>query len=310
MDVTDMELRHLRYFVAVAKTGSLTRAAAQLGIQQPPLGQQIKALEDEIGVALFERTPKRIALNPAGERFLDSAASILASVEASIEDVRRFARGERGRLRIGFTSSASLHHLTPRVLRAFRQAYPLAEIEVEERETYELVLALQQKRIDAAFLHIAAHEFAGLTSTVLAQEPMVVAIPADHPFARAAKRPISLTMLADQDLVVYRRSDGPGIFAGILKAFEAAGIVPRIVDEAQRLVAAINLVAAGRGLSLVPSTIRILHPQRIVYRPLAATALPPLPLYLAARDGDSLALVRNFIDVTLACASPAKGRKT
>lgn len=292
-----MELRHLRYFVAVAEEGSVTKAAERLGIQQPPLGQQIRALEGELGVALFDRGPKRIALNAAGREFLADALKVLALADEAVERVRRFDRGERGKLAVGITSSASFHRWTPKMLRAFRQAYPLAEIEVEERETYELILALQQKRIDAAFLHISAEEFPDLTSTVLTQDAVVVAMPADHPLARTTK-PVTLAMLAGQDFVVYRRPDGPGIFAGLAKALAAAKVEYRIVDEVYRLVAALNLVAAGRGLSLVPSTIQVLHRDSVVYRPLAAGALPPLQFYLAHRKVSDLELVRNFIALT------------
>ncbi len=140
-----MELRHLRYFVAVAEEGSVTKAAERLGIQQPPLGQQIRALEQELGVALFDRAAKRISLNATGKVFLTEALDLLARANGAVDHVRRFDRGERGRLDVGFTSSASLHRWTPKMLRAFRDAYPLAEITVEERETYELILALRQK---------------------------------------------------------------------------------------------------------------------------------------------------------------------
>ena len=293
-----MELRHLRYFVAVAEEGSVTRAAERLGIQQPPLGLQIRALEDELGVQLFDRQPKRLSLNAAGAVFLDRARQVLSVTEEAVEHVRRFDRGERGRLTVGFTSSASLHHLTPHLMRAFRQAYPLVQLEVEESETYGLILALEQRRIDAAFLHIGTEGFAGLNSTVLAQEDMVVAIPSDHPLAQGPALPIELSMLSGQDLVVYRRPDGPGMFDGIMRAFAAAGVTPRVTDVVHRLIAAINLVAGGRGLTLVPGSIQVLHRQAVTYRSLAPGALPPLPLYLAYRRDEELALVRNFIAVT------------
>jgi len=303
-----MELRHLRYFVAVAEEGSVTRAAERLGIQQPPLGLQIRALEDELGVQLFDRQPKRLSLNAAGVVFLERARQVLAVAEEAVEHVRRFDQGERGRLTVGFTSSASLHHLTPHLLRAFRQAYPLIQLEVEESETYGLILALEQRRIDAAFLHIGTEGFASLASTVLAQEDMVVAIPSDHPLARAPKRPMALSMLSGQDLVVYRRPDGPGMFDGIMRAFAAAGVTPRVTDVVHRLIAAINLVAAGRGLTLVPASIQVLHRQAVTYRPLVSGALPPLPLYLAHRRDEELALIRNFIAVTGQAAAPSAVR--
>ena len=293
-----MELRHLRYFAAVAQEGSLTKAAARLGIQQPPLGQQVRSLEAELGVQLFDRAAKRITLNASGKVFLQSALRLLAEADEMVEHVRRFDKGERGRLIVGFTSSASMHHLAPQILRTFRQAYPLARIEVQESETYELILALEQRRIDAAFLHISTDRFPGLRSRALAQEGMVVAVPADHPLAKEPRKPVTLSMFGNQNLVVYRRSDGPGLFNEILQALDAARVKVNIVDEVYRLIAAINLVAAGRGLTIVPSSIKVLHQEAIVYRPLSRRALPPLPFYLAHRRDNNLALVENFIRVT------------
>ncbi|MGC1305532.1 MAG: LysR substrate-binding domain-containing protein [Caulobacteraceae bacterium] len=292
-----IDLRRLRYFVTVAEAGGLTRAAERLGMQQPPLGQQIRALEDDLGVRLFDRAPKRISLNAAGQVFLEDARRLLAAAEEAVEHVRRFDRGERGHVAVGFTSSASLHRLTPLLIRTFREAYPEVEMDVEERETYELILALQQKRIDAAFLHVGAGGFPDLEHRVLDREGLVAAIPADHPLAGEPASPMPLSAFHGQRLVVYRRHDGPGIFESVNAGFAAAGVLPVVVDEVQRLIAALNLVAAGRGMTLVPASMQVLHPAAIVYRPLAPEALAPLPLYLLHRRGVDLQLVRNFIDV-------------
>jgi DNA-binding transcriptional LysR family regulator len=297
-----MELRHLRYFVAVAEAGSLTRAAEGLGMQQPPLGQQIRSLEREIGVQLFDRRSRCISLNAAGNVFLEDARDILRRAENAAEHVRRFDQGESGTLRIGLTSSASFHALVPELLRRFRQTHPRVKIEVEESETYELILGLRAQRIDAAVLRIATGQFPDLASTIVAEEDMVVAVPLGHPFAKPARRPITLRMLNDQPLVVYRRPDGPGIFEGILRAFADAGVTPRIVDEVHRLIAAINLVAAGRGLTLVPASMQVLHRESAVYRPLARGALPALAMHVAYRRDTKLALIRNFLSVTKALA--------
>jgi DNA-binding transcriptional LysR family regulator len=201
-------------------------------------------------------------------------------------------------LNVGFTSSASMHPLTPQILRAFRGAYPQAQIEVQESETYELILALQQRRIDAAFLHISADRFPDLTSKPLAEEGMIAAIAADHPLAKEPDKPVTLPMFDGQPFVIYRRPDGPGLFNDILNAFDEAGISIRIVDEVHRLIAALNLVAAGRGLTIVPASVGVLHKTAIVYRPIARRALPPLPFFLAHRKDNNLALVENFIRVT------------
>jgi DNA-binding transcriptional LysR family regulator len=298
-----MELRHLRYFVAVAEEGSFNRAAERLHIQQPPLGQQIRDLEYELGVPLFDRSPRRVALNSSGELFLEEARDILQRAQLAVDNVRRFSRGESGRLSVGFTSSASLHVLAPQFLQQFRQAFPLAEIVVEESETYELILALQQQRIDVALLHIDATRFPELTARALSEEDMMVAIPRSHPYAAAENEPLTLGMLHDVDMVIYRRTDGPGIFERLTETFRTAGVAPRVVDEVSRIIAAINLVAGGRGLTLVPASMRVLHREAVVYRPLSPGDLPPLPLYVVHRSDARLALIRNFVDLTEQIAS-------
>jgi DNA-binding transcriptional LysR family regulator len=175
-----MELRHLRYFVAVAQEQHMTRAAARLGIQQPPLSQQIKALEDELGVQLFERAPRKILLNAAGRIFLQDARALLADADAAVLRVRQAARGELGRISVGYTNSASLHALAPRIIRAFRSAYPLVALAIEEDVTMPLLEALSAARLDLAFVRASSLRYPGLRSIVLCQEPMIVALPSGH----------------------------------------------------------------------------------------------------------------------------------
>jgi DNA-binding transcriptional LysR family regulator len=290
-----VELRHLRYFIAVAEAGSIMKAAARLGLEPPPLGHQIRALETELEVELFDRSPKRLRLNAAGMVFLEGARRVLAEANHAVELVQRFARGEQGRLTVGFTSSVSFHRITPRLIRKFRERFPHAQIEVTERETFELILAVRQRRIDAALLHVAIHHDPELDYHVLDHEEMVVAVPADHPFASPDMPDITLEMFSEQKLVVYRRPDGPGIFTNISLALQHANIHPMIVDEVPRLITALNLVAAGRGISIVPETIKTLHRDSIVYRNFAPGTLPTLPLYLIYRKTIELDLVRNFI---------------
>jgi DNA-binding transcriptional LysR family regulator len=303
-----MELRHLRYFVAVAEAGSFTKAAQSLHIQQPPLGQQIRDLEAELGVALFDRYPRKIVLNSTGEVFLADAREILTRAARAVENVRRYEKGESGRLSVGLTSSASLHVLAPEFLQRFRAAFPLVDIEVVESETYELILALQQQRIDAALLHIDAQRFPDLVSAALSHEHMLVAVPRAHRLADESLGPLTLSMLAREEMVAYRRPDGPGIFERITKTFDDAGLTPIIVDEAYRIIAAINLVAGNRGITLVPASLQILHREAVVYRALAPGELPPLGLYVSHRRGNRLALVNNFIDLTKKIAAEANAR--
>ncbi|KAB2784177.1 LysR family transcriptional regulator [Brucella anthropi] len=292
-----MELRHLRYFVAVAEEGSFNRAAERLHIQQPPLGQQIRDLEYELGVALFDRNPRRVTLNEAGQLFLTDARDILDRAGRAVTNVQRFDKGETGKLSVGFTSSASFHFMAPEVLRRFRADYPAAEIEVAESETYELILGLDQGRLDVAFLHIGAEGFPALCSEVLSQEDMLVAIPRDHPLAAEPSVPLALKMLNGVDFVVYRRPDGPGIFDGVMDVLKRNSISPNTVDTVSRIIAAINLVAGGRGVTMVPASMNVLHKEAVVYRRVVQGDLKPLPLYAISRKDNRLAIVRNFLSI-------------
>src|SRR5687767_14267246 len=147
-----MELRHLRYFIAVAEEKHVTRAAERLGMQQPPLSQQIRALERELDVQLFRRLPRGVELTDAGRALLTDARAILQQIEHAFATTKRTARGELGRLAVGFTSSAPFHPFVPRVIRAYREAVPQVALTLEEGGTSELIEDLRQERIDAAFI--------------------------------------------------------------------------------------------------------------------------------------------------------------
>ncbi|MYZ48471.1 LysR family transcriptional regulator [Propylenella binzhouense] len=290
-----MELRHLRYFVSVAEEGTLTRAAKRLGIQQPPLGQQIRALEEELKVDLFDRTPKRIVLNAAGEVFLQDVRRVLTAVEEMVQHVRRFERGEQGKVTIGFTSSASLNPVAPRVIRTFLTEFPYAELDVEERETYELLQGVLERRTDVAFIRVNPRTYDDLEAHVLDEEPFVAAIPAGHALA-AAGDDLPLAALNGAPFILYpRRVDGPGYFDEIMAAMDRAGIGVDIVGEVSRSVSALSLVAAGQGFTIVPASLRIMHRESVVYREIRGQDLHRLPLYVVHRRDVDLRLARNFL---------------
>jgi DNA-binding transcriptional LysR family regulator len=289
-----IELRHLRYLVAVAEEGHVTRAAARLGIQQPPLSQQIRALEQGLEVQLFRRKPRGMEPTQAGAALVAEARAILARVDAAAEAARRTARGEAGRLGLGFTSSASFHPLVPRVIRAFRDAHPLVSLSLDESGTVELAAALRAGRLDAAFVRSPIAPQDDLAVRALLDEAMFAALPTGHPLAGAAS-PLDLTALAGETLILYRRPLGPGLYDAIIAACQRAGFSPQIGQEAPRMLSTLGLVAAGLGVSLVPASMRRLQAEGVAYRPLAADAGLTAPLNLAYRRDDAAAALRRFV---------------
>ncbi|GAB4369209.1 MAG: LysR family transcriptional regulator [Kiloniellaceae bacterium] len=303
-----MDLRHLRYFVAVAEEGHVTRAAERLGIQQPPLSQQIKALESELEVQLFRRKPRGVELTEAGESLLADARRILAEVEGALAKAQRTARGEQGRIAVGFTASAPFHPFVTRVIRDFRAAHPLVSLTLEESGTAELVESLRSERLDVAFVRSAVSGAEGIAIYNLFDEPMIAALPASHPLARKRK-PLGLAELAGEAFVLYRRASGPGLHDAIVGACQAAGFAPRTEQEAPRITATLNLVAAGLGVTLVPQSLAGQQPEAIVYRPLAGRPRLVAPLRLACRAVDHAAAARRFVALVRRAARDSRAAR-
>jgi DNA-binding transcriptional LysR family regulator len=296
-----MELRHLRYFVAVAEEGHVTRAAARLGIQQPPLSQQIRALESELQVQLFRRKPRGVELTQAGHALLAEAQAILRQIEHAVGATRRTARGEAGRIGLGFTSSASFHPFVPRLIREYREAHPLVALNLEESGTGELVDALGEERLDAAFVRspIASSPGGpapGIEVHAVLEEAMVAALPARHALAaHRAGKALALEALAAETFILYRRPLGPGLYDAIIAACQRAGFSPTIGQEAPRMLATLSLVAAGIGVTLVPDSMRRLRVHGVTYRRLDRAAGLVAPLNLAYRRAESSAAAQRFI---------------
>jgi DNA-binding transcriptional LysR family regulator len=289
-----VELRHLRYFVAAAEEQHMTRAARRLGIQQPPLSQQIRDLERELGVQLFERSPRNIKLNTAGRIFLEDARRLLAEAQDAITRVRQAARGESGRIAMGYTSSASLHPMVPRLIRAFHASHPLIQLDFQENATRDLLEAVAGDAVDAAFVRSSTDRYPTLRSLLLCNEAMVAALPIDHPLARRRKA-VSMAELADEPWILYRRADGPGIQDALTRACQAARITPRIVADVPRLLSAVTLVSAGRGVSVVPQAMESLHRESVAFRKLDASSAFTIPLNLVFREMPPDAPVSRFI---------------
>ena len=291
-----MDLRHLRYFTAVAEEGHVTRAAVRLGIQQPPLSQQIRGLEAELQVQLFRRKPRGVELTQAGEALFAEAQTILRQVEHAISATRRTARGEAGSIGLGFTSSASFHPFVPQAIRGYRETHPLVALSLEESGTGELVAALLDERLDAAFVRSPIGAAAGIAVHSVLEEAMVAALPAGHALtAGPANGKLALSSLGGQRFILYRRPLGPGLYDAIIAACQRAGYSPDIAQEAPRMLATLSLVAAGLGVTLVPQSMRRLRVHGVVYRALDSATGLVAPLNLAYRRGESSAAAQRFV---------------
>jgi DNA-binding transcriptional LysR family regulator len=289
-----MELRHLRYFLAVAEELNFTRAARRLRIAQPPLTQQIKALEGELGVTLFDRSAYRIALTDAGRAFAAEVARILGDVRNAVLIAKRAARGGAGQVRVGFTESASFNPLVTSAFRGFRSAYPDVEVSLEERQSTELAVALREGRIDAAFVRPPLKTEEGITLHLLEEEDMVVAVPSGHPLAK--RQDIDLRELASESFILYPRAVRPGLADAVVAACEKAGFTPKVEQYAPQLSATINLVAASLGISIVPRSMQGLQPHALAYVPLRGRPVQA-QLGIAHRSSESSAAVLKFIEL-------------
>ncbi|MBH1962878.1 MAG: LysR family transcriptional regulator [Comamonadaceae bacterium] len=283
-----MELRHLRYFLAVAESGHITRAAERLGIQQPPLSLQIRALETELGTALFHRHAKGVDLTDAGRELRVEAERLMADFTAMTDRMQAFARGERGHLQVGFTSSAAAHAFTPEVLRTCRKEHPDILLSVSENNAAEITEAVAERRLHCGFLRVPVAQPAGLVFEVLLQEESLLAIPVDHRLAKEREAPVRLDELHGEQLVLVRRPGAPGLYANLLALCALRNVQVEIAAEVERMMTNVNLVAAGVGLSIVPASVKGSHQDAVVYRSFEPSVNLSAPLTLAyrAQDGD------------------------
>ncbi|MCB8883299.1 LysR family transcriptional regulator [Acidisoma cellulosilytica] len=287
-----MELRHIRYFLAVAEERNFTRAAARLGIGQPPLSQQIRDLERELGAPLFHRLPHGAALTESGRAFLVEAESVVAAAERAKLAAQRAARGEAGLLAIGLTGSAAFHPIVTRTIRNFRRRYPTVQIKLEELNTMGLLDQLRREELDAIFLRPGLQELDGLHLHRLPDESMVAAIPKAHPLATS--RSIALAALAQEPLILFPPAIGLSLYHEVLSACREAGFEPITSQIAPQIASGLSLVAAELGIAIVPQSIAQIAMRGIAYRRIT-DFVPVARLALATRTGREPALLRNLI---------------
>jgi DNA-binding transcriptional LysR family regulator len=297
-----VELRHLRYFVAVAEELHFSRAAVRLRIAQPALSQQIRRLEQDLGVALFNRTKRRVELTPAGRALLEEGGRVLAQAERAARTAQRAARGEIGPLAIGFVPSADLDIL-PRILRVWRARFPDVEIVLHALLPAAQVEALRDGRIQIGFVRMPIEQ-SGLVVESIQREPLLAALPQRHRFARAER--VRLGDLARDTMILFPRDIAPGYYDIYMGACRRAGFTPRVLHPGS-MQTNLALVSAGLGVTLMPASIRSLRRAGVVYRALA----PPVPhveMAVAYRPDHRSAVLPPFLDVLHRIARPGRAR--
>ncbi|MGU0765333.1 LysR substrate-binding domain-containing protein [Pseudomonas aeruginosa] len=301
-----MELRHLRYFIAVAEELHFGRAAERLGISQPPLSQQIQALEEEIGARLFERTNRRVELTDAGRLFLDESRQVLAQVDKAVLLARRAHLGELGELKIGFTSSAPFTSTIPGSIHAFRKAYPDVHLDLQEMSSRQVLKALLEESLQVGVIRPLALPDA-VHWVELFREPLVAVLRADHPLAAGSEDGLAIAALAEEPFVFFPRSYGTGLYDQVIALTRQAGFSPRIAQEASEAMTIIGLVSAGLGVSILPASFRRTRVDGVVYRtlsdPEATTAV-----WLVRRQNEGSPLALSFIDLVTREAASLRRR--
>jgi len=293
-----MELRHLRYFVAVAEELHFHRAATRLHISQPPLSQQIRALEREMGVTLLARNRRRVTLTAAGAAFLEDARAILAAVDRAAERAQGIARGSRGTLSIGFVGSAMFSPILPTILREFRGAHPDVELVLRELPTTVQIASLVAGELDVGVLRPPVEEIDGqLELMTIQRERLVAALPFDHPLA--SRRRLRTADLRGEAFVILARREAPGLYAGLATAMGDAGGLGDDVLEVAEMQTIISLVAGGFGVSLVPWSVGQVERAGVAFVPLSGPT-PTIEMAIAWRSGSESPVRNEFLDVVRA----------
>lgn len=306
--INSMELRHIRYFLAVAEEGNFTRAAARVGIGQPPLSLQIKDLEREIGVQLFHRVPHGAELTEAGRAFLEVARQIPVTASDAVRAAQRAARGETGQLTLGFTGTAALNPIVPASIRAFRRRFPDVEMNLEEANSVALVSGLVDGRLDVAILRPAASDPHEIVVSRLTEERLLAALPTSHPAAQGAGH-LDLATLASDPLILTPRAVGVSLHDSAVEACRVAGFEPVLGQSAPQIASILSLVSAELGFSLIPASMGELNVNGVIYREIVNPS-PRLFLAAAYRRVMPSTLAKNFATVAKAAARETNSLQT
>ncbi|MBK6779495.1 MAG: LysR family transcriptional regulator [Gemmatimonadetes bacterium] len=301
--ITKLELRHLRYFVAVAEELHFGRAARRLGIAQPPLSQQIQRLEQVVGVRLFERTSRRVQLTDGGATLLVEARRVLAAATEAFEATRRAGRGELGELRVAFAATVMFLAL-PEVIREFRGRYPGVHLDLREMPTGPQLAGIKAGEIDIGFVREPRPD-PELEIVTVMREPLRIAVNKSHPLA--ARPTIAVRHLAEEPFVLFPEELAPGLYAQVLGLCRAAGFTPRVVEESRELYTSVSLVEAGIGVSILPASVEKLGWRGVRYRPIPS-ASAETRIAAAWRKDRARPVVQAFMQVVGSVVGAEGGR--
>jgi DNA-binding transcriptional LysR family regulator len=288
-----MEFRHLRYFLAVAEELHFTRAAEKLNIGQPPLSQQIQALEEELGVLLFNRTRRKVALTEAGEHFVIKAREMLRLSSDLPAELRAIAQGKSGELRIGFTTTGLLVDELSAPLKAFRRHYPEVRVTLSEMYSQQQFTALLNEDIDVGYIRVTPGTTRdGLNIRVLRRDQLCVVLPDDHP--KAACETLTITDVKDEPFIFYPDMAGASVPDKVRRMCQKSGFTPYVVQEAAEVLTHIGLVGAGVGVSVLPRPIDQLKPKGVKFIPLAEDDAE-LCMAIVTRESENNPRTLNFL---------------
>jgi len=291
-----MEIRRLRYFVAVAEELHFKRAAERLGIKQPPLSAQIRVLEKEVGALLFHRRTRGVELTEAGALLLGEARVIVARAEGARTAVQCLVRGETGRMTIGFAGATYLVSLLPDIVRAYRAKYPKVTLHLEQSNTLSLVDALRAGRVDVAFVRPPIADRKDVTIEPVIEEETLAVLPHGHRLHDAGS--VTLAELTHETLIMAPREFAPGYYDGVIAALHAAGSRPTLGQEASQIVSIPPMVVAGFGIAIVPRSMSQLRIDHVAYVPISGIA-PRASIAFAYRSRDRTPTVRSFVAIAL-----------
>jgi DNA-binding transcriptional LysR family regulator len=292
-----MELRQLRYFIAVADELHFGRAAARLNIVQPALSMQIKALEAHLGVELLSRSRQHVALTPIGTAFLQEARRTIVQAEHAEAVGRRAAKGEIGILRIGYIGSAPFSGIMSKAIFSFRQSFPEVEMRLDELSVPDQVRRLKEETLDVGFVRLPLASAVGIRAVVLGRERVIVAVPSSHPLA--ARSTVASSELRDERLIMAAGQENAGLASLVWRICASGGFEPTITQTVSQIATAVSLVGAGLGIALVPESVAVMRTEAVVYRHLSNIEdMSEIAVVTAAADSTKIAL--NFLQCAVA----------